>query len=42
MAELKYWLWLTTRKGLGPTGALAVLDPLRTPGRALLRGQGGF
>ena len=26
MAELKYWLWLTTRKGLGPAGALAVLD----------------
>ena len=39
MAELKYWLWLTTRKGLGPTGALAVLDHLSTPERALYRGQ---
>ncbi len=34
MAELKYWLWLTTRKGLGPAGALAVLDHFITPERA--------
>ena len=34
MAELKYWLWLTTRKGLGPAGALAVLDHFSTPERA--------
>ena len=34
MAELKYWLWLTTRKGLGPVGALAVLDCFTTPERA--------
>ena len=34
MAELKYWLWLTTRKGLGAVGALTVLDHLVTPERA--------
>lgn len=34
MAELKYWLWLTTRKGLGPAGALTVLDHFTTPERA--------
>ncbi len=34
MAELKYWLWLTTRKGLGPAGALTVLDHFSTPERA--------
>lgn len=34
MAELKYWLWLTTRKGLGTAGALTVLDHFLTPERA--------
>lgn len=34
MAELKYWLWLTTRKGLGAAGALTVLDHFVTPERA--------
>ncbi|MEY8403618.1 DNA-processing protein DprA [Oscillospiraceae bacterium 44-34] len=34
MAELNYWLWLTTRKGLGPAGAMAVLDHFITPERA--------
>lgn len=34
MAELKYWLWLTTRKGLGTAGALTVLDHFVTPERA--------
>lgn len=34
MAELEYWLWLTTRKGLGPAGALAVIDHFITPERA--------
>ena len=34
MADQKYWLWLTTRKGLGPVGALAVLDRFTTPERA--------
>lgn len=34
MAELEYWLWLTTRKGLGPAGALTVIDHFITPERA--------
>ena len=34
MAELAYWLWLTTRKGLGPAGALTVIDHFITPERA--------
>ena len=34
MAELKYWLWLTTRRGLGAVGALTVLDHFITPERA--------
>lgn len=34
MAELKYWLWLTSRKGLGAVGALTVLDHFTTPERA--------
>ena len=42
MAELEYWLWLTTRKGLGPTGALAVLDHFSTPERAFYGEQEDF
>ena len=34
MADLKYWLWLTTRKGMGGARALAVLDHFVTPERA--------
>ena len=34
MADLKYWLWLTTRRGLGAAGALTVLDHFITPERA--------
>ena len=34
MAELEYWLWLTTRKGLGAAGALTVIDHFITPERA--------
>ncbi len=34
MADLEYWLWLTSRKGLGPVGALAVLDHFGSPERA--------
>lgn len=34
MADLKYWLWLTTRKGLEHGRALAVLDYFLTPERA--------
>ena len=38
MAELKYWLWLNTRNGLGPAGALTVLDHFSTPERAYYAG----
>lgn len=31
MAGLKYWLWLSTRKGLGGLGALRLLDHFATP-----------
>lgn len=31
MAGLKYWLWLSTRKGLGPVGALRLLEQFGTP-----------
>lgn len=31
MASLKYWLWLTTRKGLSGAGALNLLDHFGTP-----------
>ena len=34
MASLKYWLWLTTRKGVDPASALTVLDHFVTPERA--------
>lgn len=31
MANVKYWIWLATRKGLGPVGALRLLDQFGTP-----------
>ncbi len=31
MAKVKYWLWLSTRKGLGPVGALRLLELFQTP-----------
>ena len=31
MATLKYWLWLTTRKGLGTLTAVRVLETFGTP-----------
>lgn len=31
MASLKYWLWLSTRKGLGTLGALRLLEHFVTP-----------
>ncbi len=34
MADLKYWLWLTSRKQMGAARALAVLDYFVTPERA--------
>ena len=39
MADLEYWLWLTTRKGLGSVGALTVLDHFVTPERAYYAGK---
>ncbi len=38
MASLKYWLWLTTRRGLGAPGVLRVLDCFVTPERAFYAG----
>ena len=34
MSGLKYWLWLTSRKGMDPVSALTVLDHFITPERA--------
>jgi len=34
MASLKYWLWLTSLKGMDSVGALTVLDHFVTPERA--------
>lgn len=34
MASLNYWLWLTTRRGLGSAGLLRVLEHFLTPERA--------
>ena len=34
MSGLKYWLWLTTRRGLDAAGVLTVLDYFVTPERA--------
>lgn len=34
MASLKYWLWLTSRKGMDAPSALTVLDHFITPERA--------
>lgn len=34
MASLKYWIWLTTRKGMDPACVLTVLDHFVTPERA--------
>ena len=34
MSALKYWLWLTGRRGLGNAGALRVLAHFVTPERA--------
>ena len=33
MAALNYWLWLTTRKGVGQRGVLRVLEYFGTPER---------
>ena len=33
MAGLKYWIWLSARKGLGPVGALRLLEHFGSPER---------
>lgn len=34
MAQLKYWVWLTTRKGFGPSETFRLLDQFGSPERA--------
>lgn len=34
MAQLKYWVWLTTRKGFGPAETFRLLDHFGSPERA--------
>ena len=42
MAALKYWLWLTTRRGMDPASALTVLDHFATPERAYYADNGEY
>lgn len=42
MANLKYWLWLTTRKGLSATGILELLDHFGTPEAAHFADPGEY
>lgn len=42
MASLKYWLWLTTRKGLGTRGAKRVLDHFGSPETAFFADPGEY
>lgn len=42
MAALKYWLWLTTRKGLGNQGVAAVLEQFGSPERAYFADPGEY
>ena len=39
MAGLKYWLWLSTRKGVGAVGALRLLDRFQSPEQVYFAGQ---
>ena len=39
MAALNYWLWLTTRKGVGQRGVLRVLEYFGTPERVYFAQQ---
>ena len=41
MASLKYWLWLTTRKGLSNVGVLGLLDHFGTPEAAYFADPAG-
>lgn len=42
MASLKYWLWLSTRKGVGGQGMLQVLEHFGTPERAFFADPGEY
>lgn len=42
MAALKYWLWLTTRKGLGNQGVALVLDRFGSPEQAYFADPGEY
>lgn len=39
MATLNYWLWLTTRRGVGQRGVLRVLEYFGTPERVYFAQQ---
>ena len=42
MASLKYWLWLTTRKGLHPEHAVRLLEHFGTPEGAYFADPGEY
>lgn len=42
MATLKYWLWLTTRKGLGTLTAVRLLEQFGTPEAAYFADKGEY
>ena len=42
MAALKYWLWLTTRKGLGSQGVAFALEQFGSPERAYFADPGEY
>lgn len=39
MAALNYWLWLTTRKGIGAKGVLRLLEQFSSPEHVYYAGQ---
>ena len=41
MAELKYWLWLTSRRGMDSVRALKLLERFVTPEQVYYADQGG-
>ena len=42
MANVKYWIWLATRKGLGPLGALRLLERFETPEKVYFSDSEGY
>lgn len=42
MASLKYWLWLSTRSGLGQTGQFGILEHFGTPEAAFFADPGEY